>query len=198
MNLSLPRSASVIDYLLINRQDNDSISFFFPRFDSEESLKSDTILRSLIRQNLHREMMPVVADDLKRAEGSAYNVSSIVAFLLTKFSLFSTNYIVLDAVDECEPADRRIIFEVLSSVLHQSKSTVKIFLASRDALEDEIKKMFPLAINIRMDAPGAALDIEAYTRQCLGERQEMQQLALGDKLSLEDVCKVLTDGAQGM
>lgn len=143
-------------------------------------------------------MVPIFSKSLQRAEESAYDVPSIMELLLTKLSLFSTNYIVIDAVDECEACDRRVIYKVLSSILLKTKSTVKILLASRDAIKHEIKEAFPLALEIRMDAPEVALDIEAYTRQCLGERQDMGQLAIGNTVSLEDICKALTDGAQGM
>ena len=180
----------------MNRKESDSIAFFFPRFDSEESLKSETIFRSIIRQNLQRDMVSKLS--LKRAEDTAYEAASIVNLLLSKLSLFSTNYIALDALDECEPSDRRVIFDILSSVLRRTKSTVKIFLSSRNALEDEIMKAFPLALEIRMDAPGVVSDIETYTRQCLGERLDMGQLAVGNTVTLEDICSTLTDGAQGM
>ena len=180
----------------MNRKESDSIAFFFPRFDSEESLKSETIFRSIIRQNLQRDMVSKLS--LKRAEDTAYEAASIVNLLLSKLSLFSTNYIALDALDECEPSDRRVIFDILSSVLRRTKSTVKIFLSSRNALEDEIMKAFPLALEIRMDAPGVASDIEAYTRQCLGKKLDMGQLAVGNTVTLEDICRTLTDGAQGM
>ena len=182
----------------MNRKESDSIAFFFPRFDSKESLNSGTIFRSIIRQNLQRDIVSGFSFSLKRAEDTAYEAASILNLLLLKLSLFSTNYIVLDALDECEPSDRRVIFDGLSSVLRRTNSTVKIFLSSRNALEDEIMKAFPLALEIRMDAPGVASDIEAYTRQCLGERLDMGQLAVGNTVTLEDICSTLTDGAQGM
>ncbi|KAI3324596.1 hypothetical protein HD806DRAFT_493050 [Xylariaceae sp. AK1471] len=191
-------SATIVDHLLVSRRASESISFFFPRFDHAESLLADTIIRSLIRQNLQPDLVAKLSDALTKASSSFYSQDSVLKLLVSKLAFFSTNYILIDALDECEPKERQKLLQMLGAAVNTSSSIVKIFVSSRDSLENEMLTTLSQVTKIRMDAPEAVSDLELFTRQSLSERMNMGQLAIGSIVSLERICDALTTKAQGM
>ncbi|KAI1123420.1 hypothetical protein F5Y10DRAFT_286241 [Nemania abortiva] len=191
-------SATVTDHLLAGRRASESISFFFPRFDYAESLVADNIIRSLIRQNLHPDLVERLSNDISKAQNSFFSQDTMLDLLVSKMVIFSTNYLLIDSLDEFEPKERRKVLQILSSSIERSPSRVKIFVASRDALENEITEFFPMAKKLRMNISEVASDLELFARQSLSDRMNMGQLATGSLVSFEAICDVITRGAQGM
>ncbi len=127
-----------------------------------------------------------------------YNEPPIENLLVSKLNLFSTNYITIDALDECGSNERQLLLRILGPVSGKTKSSIKIFLSSRSGLRAEVTSASPETIEVRIDDADVVSDIETYTRQCLSEKMNMGQLAVGSKVSLDDVCAILIDGVQGM
>ncbi|KAI0197971.1 hypothetical protein F4808DRAFT_269405 [Astrocystis sublimbata] len=191
-------SATITDHLLAKRRASDSISFFFPRFDNEESLLADTIIRSLIRQNLQPDLVDKLSNELQKAHDSCYSQEALTELLMSKMAMYSTNYIVIDSLDECEPKERRMILDILGTTIKRNSSKIKIILASRDSLETEVANVFGQVPKLRMNSPKVISDLKLYARQNLSERMNMGQLPIGNVVSLEDICEAVTSGAQGM
>ncbi len=118
--------------------------------------------------------------------------------LVSKTAIFSTNYLLIDSLDECEPKERQRILQLLSATIKKSLSKVKILIASRDALENEITDSFAQVTRLRMNAPEAASDLELFAHQTLSERMNMGQLPIGNVVSFEAICDAITSRAQGM
>ncbi|KAI3334596.1 hypothetical protein F4824DRAFT_501852 [Ustulina deusta] len=191
-------SATITDHLLASRRVSDSISFFFPRFDYADSLLAGSIIRSLIRQNLQPDLVDKLSDDLSKAYNSCYSQDTMMDLLVSKTAIFSTNYLLIDSLDECEPKERQRILQLLSATIKKSLSKVKILIASRDALENEITDSFAQVTRLRMNAPEAASDLELFAHQTLSERMNMGQLPIGNVVSFEAICDAITSRAQGM
>ncbi|TRX93051.1 hypothetical protein FHL15_005919 [Xylaria flabelliformis] len=182
---------------VLSRQVSESISFFFPRFDYADSLLADSIIRSLIKQNLQPDLVDRLSNDISKAYSSFYSQDSMLDLLVSKTAIFSTNYLLIDSLDECELKERQTILQILGSMIKRSSSRVKIFVASRDALENEITDVFPQVVRLQMNTPEAASDLELFVRQTLSERINMGQLAIGN-VSSEMICDSIMSGAQGM
>ncbi|KAI1358533.1 hypothetical protein F5Y08DRAFT_345600 [Xylaria arbuscula] len=191
-------SATITDHLLATRRVCESISFFFPRFDYSESLLADSIIRSLIRQNLQPDIVDKLSNDMSKAHSSFYSQEAVLSLLLAKTSMFSTNYFIIDSLDECEPRERQALIQILSATVKRSSSKVKILIASRDNLENELISSFPQITRLRMNAREAASDLELFTHQTLSERMNVGQLAVGNIVSFEAICDAIVKGAQGM
>ncbi|KAI0406290.1 hypothetical protein F4802DRAFT_613498 [Xylaria palmicola] len=191
-------SATITDHLLASRQASESISFFFPRFDYADSLMADTVIRSLIRQNLQPDLVDKLSYDITKAYNSFYSQDTMLDLLVSKTAIFSTNYLLIDSLDECEPKDLQKILQILAATINRSSSKVKVLIVSRDALHYEITHIFPQAKRLRMNAPEAASDLELFAYQTLSERMNMGQLTIGNLVSLETVYKMIVSGAQGM
>jgi hypothetical protein len=144
------------------------------------------------------DLVAMLSDALAKASSSFYNHETVSNLLVSKLAHFSTNYILIDALDECEPKERNRILQVLSTVVNTSSSTIKILISSRESLENEIFATLSQVTSIQMDAPEAASDLELFTSQSLTERMNMGQLAIGSVVTLEGICDALTNGAQGM
>ncbi|KAI0414697.1 hypothetical protein F5X98DRAFT_348376 [Xylaria grammica] len=191
-------SATITDHLLASRQVSEAISFLFPRFDYPDSLIADTIIRSLIRQNLQPDLVDKLSNDITKACDSFYSQDTMLDLLVSKTAIFPTNYFIIDSLDECEAKDRRKILQILDATVKRSSSKVKVLIASRDSLENEITGAFSQVTRLRMNAPEAASDLELFAHQTLSERMNMGQLAVGNIVSFEAIRDAIVSGAQGM
>ncbi|RWA04497.1 hypothetical protein EKO27_g10608 [Xylaria grammica] len=123
---------------------------------------------------------------------------TMLDLLVSKTAIFPTNYFVIDSLDECEAKDRRKILQILDATVKRSPSKVKVLIASRDSLENEITGAFSQVTRLRMNAPEAASDLELFAHQTLSERMNMGQLAVGNIVSFEAIRDAIVSGAQGM
>ncbi|KAI0144755.1 hypothetical protein BJ166DRAFT_557699, partial [Pestalotiopsis sp. NC0098] len=190
-------AANIIDYLSLNREPQNAVCFFFPMFDFPKSLEAETIIRSLIRQNLELAHVPYVEDYIKAAESSYYDFTSLRGLLRCKLNLFEKNFIVIDALDECMPSERQLIYETLKSAFG-SGSAIKLLIISRGSLKEEVKSMIGIDFQIPMDSPEASMDLPIYIRQCLEDRRDTGDLAINHPGTLEKIIQSLIAESQGM
>ncbi|KAH8667894.1 hypothetical protein BGZ61DRAFT_498355 [Ilyonectria robusta] len=193
-------TASVIDHILTTKRASDVfVLFFFPRFDEMESLRAETILRSIVRQVLEPNDL---SEQIETALGSMGQSSSteseeVLELLQMGIAPLRTFYIIIDGLDECERNDRRDILQVLSSLI-SSSSKVKVFMASRENINREITKTFRVIEHISMGCPSGQSEIAAFVEDTLQERLETEDLVVGDPTLINDVKQALIEGAEGM
>ncbi|KAI1455549.1 hypothetical protein F4805DRAFT_270567 [Annulohypoxylon moriforme] len=191
-------AANVVDHLLSGRSTSQAVFFFFPRFDNRSSLQAETILRSIIRQWMHQDHVTKdFQDAFEEAQKSLFSPQALQKLLYVRLSMFSSNFIIIDAVDEFDHPERQSLLEVLGDIVRASSLVVKLLVVGR-SMEDKVKKLFPQVKHISMDTAPVARDLEHYTRQCLKERLWIGQVQMGDEHLLEKVCQALTKGAEGM
>jgi hypothetical protein len=194
------RRASIVEYLLKGKRDNViSITFFFPRFDDTISLEAETILRSIIRQSLNSNDLPSeIESRLEKIEKHPLSSLEAINDLLEGIlALSKACYIIIDALDEFDKSERDILLKTLSS-LSTAGGNVKLFLAGRDSLSEEIKRRFQPVYHISMSCTQAQSDISRYISEIIDERLSNGDLVVGDNSIIQEIQDALIQGAQGM
>lgn len=193
--------ASVIDKILTTQQEADTvISFFFVQFDSQNSLQSANILKSIIRQALSKTEVSsdieVALDGIRRELPT--QPQEIVKVLEMVAEKFRTFYIVIDGLDECEKQERVDLLESLSS-LTANFPNILIFIASRDSISDDIKRSFShMHYHQSTGTLDAQSEIAIYVESSIEERLRREDLNVGDQSLINEIKTALIDGADGM
>ncbi|KAF4454836.1 NACHT domain protein [Fusarium austroafricanum] len=180
-------TTAIIDQLLIDKKTpNDPVTFFFCRFDDKASLSVEALLRCILRQMLS---VSDLDDDFQGPIASIDDSVDKESFLLNELLMsrvkqFKEVFIVVDGVDECEPADRQRIISTLHSLI-KSGSCVKVFLASRERLESDLKKVFKpessgvgTYTHLSIEHPSAQSDIATYIDQVISLKSDQEELQL--------------------
>lgn len=169
----------------------------FPRFDDFVTLSAANVLRSIIRQSLQPDdVTGEVERQLSRFGTSDADMDIIESLFQHCISLYSTLYIVIDAMDEFEKEERNILLRCLSSFVLAPVSKVKLFLVGRSGILTDFRKWFQTSYEKSADCGEVQADIEAYTREIVTHRRT--ELDLQDPTLAQGIIEALIDGANGM
>ena len=106
--------------------------------------------------------------------------------------------IIVDALDECDPARRHELLKALDEIIQKSANLVKVFVSSRD--DNDIFCRLTNSPNVFICASDNSKDIDRYVRSEVTQSIEEKRLLSGN-VSEELKCLVITTlikGAQGM
>ncbi|RDA94437.1 hypothetical protein CP533_2254 [Ophiocordyceps camponoti-saundersi (nom. inval.)] len=193
-------AASAIENVFAKRclDDDETVAFFFIRYDDPESLKAETVFRSVIRQSLD----PVTISEkmeagLRKLDSMLYpSLKDLADLLRQRIALSQTFYLFIDALDECEPLERHHLLDALSSISNTT-SKLKIFLAGRESLSVELRQKFPVTEQISTESVEARPDMSVYVEAALLERRQTQELCIESSL-FEELKHTLAHHADGM
>lgn len=105
----------------------DVTSYFFCRFDDEDSLQAKNIIGSIARQMVSGLRAEAFFDfDKGPLDGPA-----ILEFLENSLSNTRRHFIILDGLDECNETQIREVTEALYRLLNSSSLHIKLFWSSR-------------------------------------------------------------------
>ena len=108
------------------------------------------------------------------------------------------HFIVIDAIDECSKKDRQSILTMLRSAMDISCTTVKVFIASRPDLDQQVKHTFKYQHHVSMDSLGLQCDIISYVRDVVTEMTSNGELVVSNPALINEIQEALVNGAQGM
>lgn len=122
---------------------NPPPAFFYCSRNTAEPARSDpeAILASLARQlSNHQPEHPLLKPTIeiykqKEAQGFAsgpLRIEESLALIIQLVEHYPLTIIVIDALDECDPAKRADLLEAFETILQESSNLVKIFVSSRD------------------------------------------------------------------
>lgn len=111
---------------------------------------------------------------------------------------FPLSFIVLDAIDECDQVERDTLLSILKKVVESSRTKLKIFIASRPSLDQEISKTFKVYHHQSMNSPGLHSDIADYIQAIIQEKRIDGELKVGNETLINEIQDILVKGAQGM
>jgi ankyrin repeat protein len=199
---------SVIDQLLIGKdKPDDLVAFFFPRFDNDESLQAETILRSIAVQFLNSSSL---SGDAMNILGTVESAPSFDAyhFMILMKSVFKpakrfhpqTFYIIIDGIDECEQKDMDTLLRTLSSVESITSETheVRVLVACRHRRPNSIADLFPHVEDICASAGPATSDIAVFIDDEIQGLEASGELVVGDRNIIQDIKRFLFQHADGM
>ena len=106
--------------------------------------------------------------------------------------------IVIDALDECDPASRPDLLQALEQIVHHSSSLVKIFVSSRN--DQDIVCHLADCPNLQIEATKNQADIINFVNSEVRRRISRKELLLGNPTSnlISLIIQRLCDGAHGM
>ncbi|KAF7931270.1 hypothetical protein EAE99_003741 [Botrytis elliptica] len=111
-------------------------------------------------------------------------------------------YVVIDALDECDPSERYSLIESLKTIIDESASVVKVFISSRR--DNDIVSQFDESPCISIQPGNISNDIENYVKKEVSEAIEKKRIVKGklipeEKKKIEQqITQALIDGSQGM
>jgi hypothetical protein len=193
-------AAAINDILCQSRRDNDHIAFFFCEYDNASSLIARTILGTLIRQCLTAEILPKAIEDklIYLFRGTPPDAEDLEPLLNGIAAISRAVIFVIDGFDECARIDRVIILKMLDRLMSSSRSTIKIFLSSREDIIGDISRVFNTCRQVSMDYGEAREDISTYVNDIIDQKVKDGDLVVGNTRLIQDIKNVLVQGANGM
>jgi hypothetical protein len=182
------------------------VFFFCSRNAAEpERANPDEILRCLARQvsdlpggpPLHQTLEKRfarrrVAGEMSSAEASEIIIDTIRARPLT--------YIIVDALDECDPEARKILIDKLKDVVSQSQSLVKVLVTSRPSQADinnAMEELPALYINASRNQEDIRCFVISEVNNAIKKRRFLPTWTVSAKLR-QQIIDSLCNGASGM
>ena len=110
-------------------------------------------------------MDPELVSIYGRAQSKGFNATSIDAsstksLFRRALPIFKATYVVIDALDECEEAERKELVMALKSHVALKHYVVKVFVTSRE--ERDLAWMFSGTADFQINADDTALDIQPF------------------------------------
>lgn len=121
-------SACVTAYMMEKTSPKNATSFFFCRFDDQESLKATTIIGSISRQ-----LVNDIPEDSFRAFDREMPIADSLEATLSKTRQY---FIILDGLDECDEAQAQEVSKFLQSLLSFPHLHIRTFGCSRPHVLD--------------------------------------------------------------
>jgi hypothetical protein len=163
-------------------------------------MNATIILGSLVRQlinieTLDNDLEQRFKDVLENGYPDATDLEPLLQLAVNKFSEIT---LVIDGIDACESAGRKLIFEILSRISAEATSTVKLLVSGRESLINDISKFFDTYRHMTTTCREAQTDIPLYINSIMKEKIEGSDLVLGDKHLEQEIKDTLIQGANGM
>ena len=190
--------SSVVEELLVTKEADVSIGYFFCRGDDIESLKAREITGSLARQFL--SCVPV--DSFNKIErdfgGIALDIDQIVSHLGRILPPKIQYMVVLDGLDECESDELYRLFDTLQSLLRSPNHVFKLFWTGRSdfiaKVSHRLHSDFHVAISPSKNGP----EISSFIELALDEALENGKLQIRDPQIIVKIQDALETGAREM
>lgn len=192
--------SSVVSFLHSSRHGNDVVAHIFCQAGTELSLLARNIVGSICRQLLdllieessHQELLSI------QSESEMMDTIETVKFLISRLVMGRTYYIVLDGLDECEPAQVLELARSLELITQGKVGTLKIICATRPDLEKDLFKRARPRYRVTIDKEKLVLDMDRYVAATLEDCLEKGLLEIEDPVIVPTIVDTLRDGSQGM
>ena len=175
-------------------------SFFFCRFDDQESLKAQTIIGTIARQLVNN----LCADAFRDFNVEPTDETAIVRMLEAMLSHTHQYFIVLDGLDECSEAQIKEVAGIFHSLLNSPLLHIKLFWSSRPNVASWLPLKFRPQLHVSLETVESqsriAVDVRQYINTTLGEWLEADppELKLSDPTLIFSIADHLEEEAYGM
>ncbi|KAK6865444.1 hypothetical protein PG995_001972 [Apiospora arundinis] len=185
----------------------EHIAYFYCMRNPSEPLRAlgQSILASLVRQLASVDpskplLSPIVSqyqsalDGYEGFEDQSWTVDDCRSVLLDLLDEYPAVTIIIDALDEVDGEGRQELMDILSELLQDSNSLVKVFISSRDSAD--IALSLEGSPNVYIEAEDNTLDVETFITDRLAKAKLLHG-KLPDTLHTE-ISDTLLSGAKGM
>ena len=193
-------SACTVGHLFDKSGNDYRVAYFFCQFDNVESLSASTILSSLVRQFLDPKTLP---KSIETCLMNLLNVSSPEAqdlgiLLKDVLVIHKCSFIIIDAIDECARSEWEKLLVVLQNIMVSCSSMVKVFLAVRQGIAEEMGKILKSHYQANMGSCEADSDIKTYIEDVLAEKIVGGKLVVRNHELINEITDALVQQANGM
>ena len=108
------------------------------------------------------------------------------------------SFIFIDAIDECSKFEWKVLLGVLRDIVISYSGVIKVFLAVRQGIAEEVGKIFSSHYQVSMSSSKADSDIETYIKDVLAEKRSNGELVVGNPELLNEMTDALVQQANGM
>lgn len=184
-------------------RNHEGFAFFYCNQTEPTRRQALSVLRSVVRQlssprsisdHLHCELKQLYFQS--RREGAGWTLDLCKKHLVELFNLYPHTTIILDALDECEIEERRLLLNTFDEVLNSSPRPVKIFISSRP--EGDIRERLIQLPNLEISARNNNDDIAKFIRESTNSPAPWSR-ALQRNMALKDeIVETLIGKSDGM
>lgn len=155
----------------------EGFAYFFCNRDEDDRRRALPVLHSLVRQlatpkhrtdRIRKGLQ--LAHETALDNGSNLGLEECCDQILESLNIFSTTFIVLDALDELDFDEVHILMKKLEKVISETTQRVKLFVASRP--EARIESRYKSRPTIKIRAEDNIKDIEKHVDSKLEEFKE--------------------------
>ena len=175
------------------------IAFFFLEYDDLNSLRAETVIRSITRQIMDRTVIPEhIEARLKALTQMPYvELQGWLDLAQQVIECFRGAYVFIDGIDEPDTDERRALLDALS-FLTSTCPRLRVFTSSRDSVHVDLRRSFLSIEHVPMGACTLASDIRLYVETAVQERVRDEDLVTDDPCLLDTIRETLTKHADGM
>ena len=200
-------SSRIIDTLSATHGPSCPVLFFYCNYKEQTRREANGILRALLKQISGKAtiMDPELVSSYDRAivkgfDAPLIDASSAESAFRRALSTFKSTYVVIDALDECEEAERMELVRALKSHVSSKDFVVKVLLTSRD--ENDLARMLSETSDIRINADDTALDIRQFVEikieECITNGEILGGKGNASPELRQDLVNTLVSKADGM
>ena len=205
----MPPSSRMIDTLSVTHGPSSPVLFFYCNYKEKPRREASGILRALLKQICGKATVidPELVSIYDQARSKGFDATSVdpsstISLFRRALLTFKAAYVVIDALDECEEAERNELVMALESHVSLKHYGVKVFVTSRDERDLPVARMFSRTSNFRIDADDTARDIRPFVEARVEEYITRGEI-LGGKGNVtpelrEDLVDILVNQADGM
>lgn len=189
----------MVGHLSATCSTSSRVIYFFCQFDNAESLSASTIISSLIRQCLDSKTL---SEDLESRLSSLYKIScpelkEMGILLRDVLAITKASFVLIDGIDDCRISEQSVLLRVLQDLMAFCSSVVKVFLAVRQGLVEEVENICNVVYQATMNTPEAHLSMMTYIDNVLAEKKQFNDLVVGNPELLKEIRDVLVQEANG-
>ncbi|MCJ1349300.1 hypothetical protein MMC31_007536, partial [Peltigera leucophlebia] len=193
-------TACTVGHLFAKSGNDYQVVYFFCQFDNAESLTAPIILSALIRQLLDTKTLPesietCLVNLLKVPCPEAQDLGFLLKDVLV---ITKCNYIFIDGIDECPKPEWEVLLKVLQDILISCSSVVKLFLAVRQGIVEEMEKVCEWHYQATMSTSEVNSNIKTYIEDVLAERRDCGKLLVDNPELINEITDTLVQEANGM
>ncbi|RTE84523.1 hypothetical protein BHE90_000872 [Fusarium euwallaceae] len=198
-------TSRVIDLVaetLQSKRNHEGFAYFYCNQTEPTRRQALLVLRSFIRQlsspksmsgHLDPKLKQLYLDS--RLNGAGWTLDLCKEILVHLFNLYPHTTIILDALDECETEERRLLLNIFDWASKSSSRPVKIFISSRP--EADIRQRLVHLSNLEISAKNNGHDIADFIKQS-SENEGLWNIALaGNPVLKEEIVQTLIEKSDG-
>ncbi|KAL9037937.1 MAG: hypothetical protein Q9180_003437, partial [Flavoplaca navasiana] len=194
-------ASSIVDVLMASTvSPKPIIAYHYCDYANQKSLQAETILGTMLKQFFFDGYIP---EELEKKFPQGYgedahtlDVGDLSDLLCVGIRRISMAFIVIDGLDECEKASRKVVLDLLHRLQEIKNLTVKSFISCRQ--EDQILRSFEGGPMVQMTASALKDDIQLFVADSVSSRVQSGELRIRDPKVAQEITHELVDKAQGM